>query len=101
MQFQGQLRRNAYEYQFVIYDSNTKQVYDTIYTDSGKITYTDYNNNDWWANNIVVRVYIIDELGEIAIDVPLNDGSFGMKYGSVFYDYRFNDGTFSGGVAIE
>ena len=85
----------SYEYKFVVYDSNTKQVYDTIYTDSGKITYTD---ND---NNVVVRVYIIDQLGEIAIDVPLNDGSFGLKYGSIVYDYRFNDGTFSGGVAIE
>ena len=86
----------SYEYQYVIYNRYSGSVLGALKTENNGITYTDYYGNDLWANNLVVRVYIIDDVGEIAFDVPLNDGSFGSKSYSIFYSYRLNGGTFSG-----
>ncbi len=85
-----------YQYQYVIYNRYTGQIYGALNTESNGITYTDSYNNQPWENNIMVRVYIIDDVGEIAFDVPLNDGTFGSKQYSICYSYRLNGGSFSG-----
>ena len=85
-----------YEYQYAIYNRYSGSILGALYTESDGITYTDYYGNELWANNLVVRVYIVDDVGEIAFDIPLNDGYFGTKTGTLVYSYRLNGGSFSG-----
>ena len=86
----------SYEYQYVVYNKITGQVLGAVYTEDNGISFTDYSNFAVYENTLAVRVYIIDDVGEIAYDVNLNDGDFSSAGVRLYYSYQLNGGSFSG-----
>ena len=79
----------TYTYSYFVVDKPSNSVLATLLdTDSSGINYTDYSNRGFMDNNLAVRVYILDGIGQVAYEIMLNDGSFGSDAATLIEPYR-------------